>query len=230
VLAGVIATATAQNSTTNNTACVTGNAVHMIVARASLEPPGTGIIGEVATQVQQQFPGSDIVPVVYPATLDNYPSSENDGVVAMTQLVTDYAARCPDSKIVLMGYSQGAQVTADVLCGRTDGPYFNTTQPLASSISSQVTAAVLMGDPSKSTNETFLAGTSTKNGIFPREVPAGCDPVADRMVSYCNANDTYCDSGSSLDVHLSYVQDNGTSAVNFIVDQINAGAGGSNGT
>lgn len=48
------------------------------------------------------------------------------------------------------------------------------------------------------------------------------------MVSFCNANDTFCDSGQNLTVHLSYVQDNGTSAVNFITQKVKSGSGSSN--
>lgn len=192
LLTGLLAVA----ATAQNTSCVTGDAVHMIIARASLEPPGVGIIGGVATQVMAQLPGSDVVPVVYPATLANYTTSEAMGVAAMTGLVDDYASRCPDSKIVLMGYSQGAQVTADVMCG-TMINNFAPTQALSTSnlnkgqfrshlgdvsncsdsVKSKdlghvkladfqaVAAAVLMGDPSKAMNETFLQGTSTKNGV-----------------------------------------------------------------
>lgn len=162
LLGALVATVAAQNTT-----CVSGNAVHMIIARASLESPGPGVIGQVATQVAQQLPGSDMVSVVYPATIENYTTSENLGVVAMNQLVTDYASRCPSSKMVLMGYSQGAQVTADVLCGRSDGATFNMTQAAPTTITDKVAAVVLMGDPSKATSETFLQGTSTKNGVSP---------------------------------------------------------------
>jgi len=95
----------AANSTTNATACATG--VHMIVARASTEQPGEGIIGAVATTVKGMINGSDSEAVVYPATLQNYnTTSEPAGVTAMTKLITDYAAKCPNSKIVLLGYSQ----------------------------------------------------------------------------------------------------------------------------
>lgn len=34
--------------------------------------------------------------------------------------MTTYQACCPDSKMVLLGYSQGAQVTADFLCGTSE--------------------------------------------------------------------------------------------------------------
>lgn len=95
----------AANSTNaNTTACATG--VHMIVARASTEQPGQGIIGAVATQVQQQVPGSDSEAVDYPATLTDYLNSEASGVAAMTKLIENYAARCPNSKMALLGYSQ----------------------------------------------------------------------------------------------------------------------------
>lgn len=135
LLSGLLAAtgAAAQNTTA---ACVTGDAVHMIIARASLEAPGPGIIGNVATMVMSQLPGSDMEAVVYPATLENYPTSEAMGVSAMTTLVTDYASRCPSSKMVLMGYSQGAQVTMDVLCG-TDETNFAVTKALSTDVSSK---------------------------------------------------------------------------------------------
>lgn len=55
--------------------------------------------------------------------------------------------------------------------------------------------------------------------FFPRQNNAGCDPVAHRMVSYCNAGDFFCDSGGNLTVHLEYVQTNGAEAVQFVVDR-----------
>jgi hypothetical protein len=84
--------------------CATG--VHIIVARASGEQQGEGIIGQVATDVVNQIPGSDSVAVDYPATLENYESSESQGVTAMANLIEQYTSSCPNSKIVLMGYSQ----------------------------------------------------------------------------------------------------------------------------
>lgn len=51
----------------------------------------------------------------------------------MTRLVTEYAAVCPDSKMVLMGYSQGGQVTLDTLCG-TSSAGFAATEPVSADI------------------------------------------------------------------------------------------------
>lgn len=81
------------------------------------EPQGEGIIGSVASAVKRRIPGSDSVAVVYPATLYSYTTSQAAGARAMSQMVSSYTASCPDTKIVLMGYSQGAHVVGDTLVG-----------------------------------------------------------------------------------------------------------------
>jgi len=122
----------ADNSSSNATACATG--VHIIVARASTEKPGQGIIGAVASQVTDAVPGSDSEAVEYPATLTDYLASEASGVAAMQKLIESYATRCPSSKIALMGYSQGAQVAGDVMCGTSEAN-FSPTAPLSAELS-----------------------------------------------------------------------------------------------
>ncbi|KAH6656132.1 cutinase [Truncatella angustata] len=178
--------------------CPTGSGIGMIVARASTEAPGTGIIGGVADDVASQIPGSTITSVDYPATLQNYQSSEAQGVAAMTQLVRNFTTNCPGAKMVLMGYSQGAQVTMDVL----------------------LAAVVLMGDPSYTPDQTFNAGTATNAGRFPRQDVAACGAVTSRIASFCNTDDTFCDSGNNLQVHLSYIQTNGPDASKFIISKV----------
>lgn len=84
--------------------CATG--VHMIIARASTEAAGPGVIGGVATMVTKAVPGSDSESVVYPATLTDYANSEGQGVAGMNKLIQAYTQKCPNSKIALMGYSQ----------------------------------------------------------------------------------------------------------------------------
>jgi acetylxylan esterase len=99
----------------NSTACSTG--VHMLVARGSDEAPGPGRMGIIADGILEAIPGSNIESVAYPATFTEYAESVNDGIEAMGFALTRYAERCPDSKVVLMGYSQGGQVTINTLCG-----------------------------------------------------------------------------------------------------------------
>lgn len=102
---------------------VTGcSAVHVITARASTEAPGEGVIGTVVTVIvdgSAQTVSREAV--AYPATLTNYLVSENEGVIAMRAQLAAQVSACPDTKIVLMGYSQGAQVAGDVLAARATG-------------------------------------------------------------------------------------------------------------
>ncbi|KAF9869981.1 hypothetical protein CkaCkLH20_12590 [Colletotrichum karsti] len=203
--------------------CATG--VHMIVARASTEQPGTGIIGSVADRVQAQIPGSDIVAVDYPAQLNPYNPSQRAGVTAMTKLVQDYAKQCPQTKMVLMGYSQGAHVTVDVLCGTSESG-FDATPPQAADVTDKISAVVLMGDPSHVNGQPFNTGTSQRDGVFPRQDNAACAAVANKMTSFCDTGDPFCDGGSNIQVHLGYVRRNGDDAVKFIVDKVNAGGAG----
>lgn len=72
-------------------------------------------------------------------------------------MVTSYQACCPDSQIVLLGYSQGAQVTADFLCGRSSAG-FPPTPAYAPLVADAVSAIVLMGDP------TFVKAQSWDRG------------------------------------------------------------------
>lgn len=89
---GTAAAVAGVSKAANTTACATG--VHMIIARASTESPGPGIIGAVATQVQTAVAGSDSESVDYPATLTDYMNSEASGVAGMQKLITSYVTRC----------------------------------------------------------------------------------------------------------------------------------------
>jgi len=55
--------------------------------------------------------------IEYPAVFNDYCDSVETGIANLGKAVTDYATRCPDSKIVLSGHSQGGQVVGDYLGG-----------------------------------------------------------------------------------------------------------------
>jgi acetylxylan esterase len=150
----------AQDASTN---CTRG--LYMIVARATGESPGTGRVGAVARNVSAAIPESHIEAIVYPATYVNYTTSEADGVKAMTQAIKDRVAACPDDKIALLGYSQGAQVSADTLCGTDDGSAFADTPDLGPEFGGNIVAVVMFGDPSHSMNASFNAGNATRDGV-----------------------------------------------------------------
>lgn len=75
--------------------------------------------------VQSDRPGAhptvvDAIGVRYPATGiplvddDSYATSRNEGKKSLRTLLTQISGSCPDSRVVLLGYSQGADVVASV--------------------------------------------------------------------------------------------------------------------
>jgi acetylxylan esterase len=92
--------------------------VHLFVARGTTESPGDGQIGSLAQLVLQANPGATKESIDYPANTDpSYIASVTKGIDAVTEQVISYASACPNSTLVLIGYSQGAQIMLDALCG-----------------------------------------------------------------------------------------------------------------
>lgn len=213
------------NDQTSDTAqaATTCAAVHIITARASTEAPGEGITGALVTQIINSSKQTiDRDSVNYPATLNNYPSSSAQGVSALKSMLTTQVQNCPNQKIVLAGYSQGAHVILDVLGGGGGGSLGATTPPIASNIASHVVAAISFGDPRHVTGQSFDLGTSNHNGLFPRtsaqlQVLSGFAP---KINAYCDTQDEFCDSGTSLQVHLTYLDRYQNAAAAFVLGKI----------
>ena len=76
-------------------------------------------LGNIAGQVVNAIPGSASQAIQYEASLDFsiYSQSLQTGIEPLQQAIRSYADACPEGKIVLMGYSQGAQVVSDALAG-----------------------------------------------------------------------------------------------------------------
>jgi acetylxylan esterase len=197
--------------------------VAIITARASTEAAGEGITGALVTQIiDSSNQNISRAAVAYPATLNNYASSSLQGINALKTQLTNEVTNCPNEKIVLAGYSQGAHVVLDVLGGGQGGSLGTATPPISSTISSHVTAVVTFGDPRHVPNQAFDLGTSTRNGRFPRsatqlQVLSG---FASRIHAWCDANDTFCDSGFSTQVHLTYLNRYQNAAASFVLGKI----------
>jgi hypothetical protein len=95
-----------------NSTCPSG--AHIIVARGSLEPQGSGLMGAVAQQIMLRIPSSDISPLKYPAIFEPYIPSQTEGVGTLAKVVRDYATLCPKTKMILLGYSQVNQKPSPV--------------------------------------------------------------------------------------------------------------------
>lgn len=199
--------------------------VYMIVARGTNEPPGEGHTASLVARIKRasKQPITD-VPVDYPATakggLSGYVDSTGKGDAAVEHMLADAVARCPAQKIVMLGYSQGAQIIGDAIAAGGGGKLGPQTPPVPSAVSNHVAAVVQMGDPRHMAGQPFDVGTATHDGRFPRAADQRLAPFAGKVRSYCDTGDPFCDSGREMRVHFTYLMKYSDNATRFVVDAI----------
>ncbi|KAK3699764.1 hypothetical protein LTR37_016273 [Vermiconidia calcicola] len=142
----------------------------------------------------------NFIPIAYPAVLPpaDYQKSVNKGIVALQDSIYEYIGRCPAGKIVVMGFSQGAQVVGGALAGST----FAGREPLRAQ--GRVAASVIYADPTYKDNRQPLdAGSGAFNNLD-GTVPGDGSKYnnlnlwfGSRMRSYCEAGDQFCDRGTA---------------------------------
>ncbi|PPJ58689.1 hypothetical protein CBER1_03984 [Cercospora berteroae] len=198
--------------------CATGNGLYVLVARGSNQPVGEGTVGPVANLVEAQVAGSYSHAIDYPATIialdSNYVTSVVDGIEDTKQSIEDYVAACgSNSRIALIGYSQGGNVMTDTLAGGTGKP-----APIAEQYRQNIVGVAVFGDPRFNVGQPYSRGTSTRSGIFARQSSlAALGTWANVLVSYCDENDPFCASGFDLDVHSATVAKYAQQAADFII-------------
>lgn len=84
------------------------SSVRVFIARGTDEPyPGRqGALADAICAKSEDPNSCAYEDIVYPAGFDTYCDSAYAGVTGGTQQITDYVAECPESKVVLTGYSQ----------------------------------------------------------------------------------------------------------------------------
>jgi cutinase len=115
--------------------------VEVIFARGRIEPPGAGQIGNAFVSALRSKSDKDIdlYAVNYPA------DSEIDiGANDMSSRIQDMAGRCPDTRLVLGGYSLGAAVTDVVLAAPIAA--FGFKKPLPPGMDTHIAAIALFGN------------------------------------------------------------------------------------
>ena len=87
--------------------------VHVFGARETTVPPGYGTAGSVVTSITNAYPGATAEAIVYPACGGqascgdvSYASSAVQGVAAVASQVNAFNTQCPNTVLVLVGYSQ----------------------------------------------------------------------------------------------------------------------------
>ncbi|KAI1382396.1 carbohydrate esterase family 5 protein [Hypoxylon crocopeplum] len=192
--------------------------IHIFGARETTAPPGFGSASTVVNLIQQANDGATSESIVYPAAGGNvYGASVAAGVVAVANQTNVFNQMCPESRIIMVGYSQGAQIVDDAFCGGPDGFSLNTTQASVSSgVSQMVTAIILMGNPRHVDGLPFNVGNATAGGFAARPVGFQCPAFEDIIQAYCDAADPFCAKGNSTATHQGYGREYGQAALEFV--------------
>lgn len=105
--AGVAASSLANIITIPPNASAACPEVHVVAARETTAPPGFGTAFQLVDLVLKTFPGSTAEAVDYPAAGGaNYSESVAEGITAVLAQLEAFSARCPDSILIMHGYSQ----------------------------------------------------------------------------------------------------------------------------
>ena len=171
--------------------------VEVVFARGTTEPVGLGGAGQAFVDALRSKIGTKslgVYAVQYPASTD-WPTAVQ-GINDASAHIQATAANCPDTKLVVGGYSQGAAVagfvTANVVpAGATD---YNGGGPMPPEVADHVAAVALFGKPSPK----FMASID--------EPPVTIGPLyVAKTIEECVPKDPVCSDGSDLSYHFKYV-------------------------
>jgi cutinase len=173
--------------------------VQVLFARGTGEPPGVGPTGQAFIDSLRPRIGArsfEVYPIDYPAS--NEWSTGLDGIRDAGAHVVSEAQSCPQTKMVLGGYSQGAAVMGFVTSAAVpDGVDPATVpKPLAPEVADHVAAVVLFGTP----NDRAMN--------FLGEPPLVIGPAYQaKTIKVCAPDDPVCSDGMDFAAHDGYADD-----------------------
>jgi cutinase len=161
--------------------------VEVVFARGTTEAPGVGRIGQAfVDSLRAQIGGRSlgVYAVNYPATRD-FVNSTGVGRDDVSNHVQSMVANCPNTRMVVGGYSQGAAVV-DL-----------ATTAMPPEVVDHVAAAAVFGGPRSSFADSLSPGPLS--GIGPL--------YADKTIDLCVPNDPICfEGGWDMRAHGAYVE------------------------
>ena len=162
--------------------------IEVVFARGTDEPPGIGRVGQALVDSIRGLVKKKSVrtyAVQYPASWDFL--GVVDGANDASAHVQATAAKCPSTRIVLGGYSQGAAVVDVITTSPIAGVGFKAPMPPA--MANHVAAVTVFGNPSARVGQP-LTMLSPLYGA--------------RTADMCNANDPICSLGKDFNSHVRY--------------------------
>jgi len=160
--------------------------VEVVFARGTNEPPGVGGVGQAfIDSMRSQVRGRSVgaYAVNYPAT-DDFVRSSLAGAGDATAHIQSMVANCPNTKMVLGGYSQGA------------GVIDMTTDDLPPEAGQHIAAVAVFGNPQSAFARTLGGG----------RLPTISPLYGPKTIDMCVPNDPICSEGRDPNAHVLYVQ------------------------
>jgi cutinase len=177
--------------------------VEVVFARGTDEPPGVGKVGQAFVGSLRQHTRKSVgsYGVNYPANKDFLAAAQ--GADDTSNHIQQMANNCPNTKLVLGGYSQGAAVIDIVTAAPLPG--FGFHQPLPANAANHVAAVALFGNPSARAGGLMSALTPNFDG---------------KTIDLCNTGDPICSNGNKWSAHLGYVPGLTNQAAGFVAGRV----------
>lgn len=184
----------------------------VIFARGTDEPPGLGRVGDAfVDSLRKQTAGMNIDTYAVDYKAGKLQLHGGDGAKDAISHIKSTVSSCPDTKIVLGGYSQGASVI-NIVAGNPLGG-ITWADPLPAQYAANVAAVATFGDVATRTGEAL----STKSTL-----------LSSKAIDLCNPNDPICHAGpgNEWSGHTDgYVPVYTTQAAVFVAAKLLAGYG-----
>jgi cutinase len=161
--------------------------IAVVFARGTHQDPGLGNMGQAfVDSLTSQVGGRSVAvyAVNYPAN-DDYHNSAFAGSNDASTYIQNTVASCPNTKIVLGGYSQGSTVI-DL-----------ATTAMPASVANHVAAVALFGEPSSGFSSMLWGG---------QPLPTINPLYAGKTMSLCAPDDPICSGGGNIIAHVSYIE------------------------
>ncbi len=148
--------------------------IEVVFARGRTEPPGTGQIGQAFVNAVRARTDKNVgfYAVNYPADTEII-----QGANDMSRHIQSMAANCPNTRLVLGGYSLGAAVTDVVVA--VPSPIFGYDNPLPLGMDSHIAAVALFGNGTRK----VLGPVSALSPLY-----------GDKTIDLCTADDPICNN------------------------------------
>jgi hypothetical protein len=179
--------------------------VQVVFARGTDDPPGLGPTGQAFVDSLRPRVGAkslDVYPVNYPATHD-WTSAGEDGIRDAGAHVVSMAHDCPNTNMVLGGYSQGAAVMGFVTSAAVPDGIDPATvpKPMDPEIANHVSSVVLFALPSDRAMNFFGEPPVVIGPLYQAKTIKVCapeDPICSDGMNFA-AHDTYSTNGPMID-------------------------------